>query len=315
MPRKVKRVITPPIVFSFAAPRAPSGEPRNPADDGFMSAGASGAIVRLRAAASLVLRLLLVAVCAPAGAEPPPPAAFPQQLSFRVVASFPHDRASFTQGLLWHDGRLWESIGHYGRSEIRKVRLSDGVAESARELPREYFGEGLALAGGHLYQLTWREGVALVYDLALNLVARRAYQGEGWGLTTMPGVDGQMILAMSNGSSDLQMLEPATFAVVGRLHVRDRGRPAQAINELEYARGAIWANIWQTDRVVAIEPESGAVKAELDLSALRHEFELPPDAIDPDFVLNGIAYDPESDHFYVTGKSWPKLFEIAVTGR
>jgi glutamine cyclotransferase len=239
---------------------------------------------------------------APAGAgvEPAP------RLGWRIVAQHPHDPRAFTQGLLWHDGRLYESTGGYGVSDLRRVDLVSGEVEETAPLSRHFFGEGLALAGGRLVQLTWREGVALLWDpRTLEPLGERPYQGEGWGLTTV----GARLL-QSDGTSRLTWRDAETMQPLGELTVTDAGREVSLLNELEAVEGAVWANVWHSDELVRLDPADGRVEARLDLSPLRAVLGDPGDrSID---VLNGIAWRPETRTLLVTGKLWPVLFELRL---
>lgn len=234
-----------------------------------------------------------------AGVAAPPPAV---RLRVDVLASHPHDPRAFTQGLLWHAGALYESTGLQGSSSLRRVDLATGRVLAKVDLEPELFGEGLALADGHLEQLTWTSGRALLYDLSsFERVGERTYPGEGWGLT----FDGRR-LVMSDGSDRLTFRDPETFAATGSLTVVLDGRPVVRLNELEYAEGSVYANVWQTDEIVRIDPVSGRVTALIDAADL-----LTPEERSHADVLNGIAFDPERRVFLVTGKLWPKLFEVA----
>lgn len=226
----------------------------------------------------------------------------PERLRVRVVRRYPHDREAFTQGLLWHGGKLYESTGLRGRSSVRQVELETGEVLRRRDLERAMFAEGLALVGDRLIQLTWTNGVAHVYRLE-DFEHQRTfrYQGEGWGLC----YDGTH-LVMSNGSARLAFRDPESFRVVREVTVRESGRPLRHLNELECVDGAVWANVWQTDRIVRIDPASGRVTAAVDASGLLTEDELLED-VD---VLNGIAWIPERQRFVITGKNWPHLFEV-----
>ena len=218
------------------------------------------------------------------------------------VRAYPHDSTAFTQGLVWEAGRLYESTGRYGESSLRLVELETGRVLQRVELGREYFGEGLAALGGRLYQLTWKEGVAFVYDPAtLRRIGQVQYAGEAWGLAS----DGERLI-VSDGSSYLTFVHPETFQVDTTIRVLDGGRPVDQLNELEWVRGELWANVWHTHQIVRIDPRTGRVIGRLDLSAL-----IPP-ARDPEAVLNGIAYDPDANRLLVTGKLWPRLYEIRV---
>ena len=237
----------------------------------------------------------------------------PERLTARVVAEHPHDPEAFTQGLLLHGDLLYESIGRYGRSELRRVAPETGEPLLRRELPDHLFGEGLALvpgggpggAGDRLVQLTWQEGIALVWDReSLTALGELRYRGEGWGLAW----DGER-LVMSDGSAWLSFREPGGFTELSRVEVTLEGRPLPGINELEWAEGAVWANVWGSGSVVRIDPSTGEVTAVADLAALEESLPLEESRrID---VLNGIAWWPERGTFLVTGKLWPRLFEVA----
>jgi glutamine cyclotransferase len=225
----------------------------------------------------------------------------PERLSLKVVAEFPHDPGAFTQGLLWHSGKLYESTGNYGRSSLREVRLETGDVIRQVTLPLQLFAEGLAKVDGKLIQLTWREGIALVYDFPRLRESRRmSYGGEGWGLS----YDGNW-LVMSDGSDVLTFRDPKSMTVWKRLPVTSLGRPVKLLNELECAQGAIFANIWQKTDIMRIDPSTGKVTAVIDASILLKRLKWPPRD-----VLNGIAYAPERGSFFLTGKYWPKVFEV-----
>jgi glutaminyl-peptide cyclotransferase len=230
---------------------------------------------------------------------------------YRVVASYPHDAGAFCQGLVIADGKLYESTGQLGRSTLRQVDLASGQVEKQMNLGPEYFGEGLAIWQDQLIQLTWRNGVAFVYDRAnLRYVESFRFTPEGWGLTH----DGTHLF-LSDGTSEIRRLDPVTRRVVGTIKVRDQqGRPVARLNELEYVEGEIWANVWQTDRIVRISPDTGLVLGWIDLSGLlpgKRSASSRPDEQGVD-VLNGIAYDAIHKRLFVTGKNWPRLFEIEI---
>ncbi|GAB3672907.1 glutaminyl-peptide cyclotransferase [Salinisphaera aquimarina] len=221
----------------------------------------------------------------------------------RILAAYPHDADAFTQGLLVDRGEMFESTGQYGQSSLRRVDLESGRILQAVSLPAEYFGEGLALADGRLYQLTWKAGVVFIYDRnSLERLGELHYSGEGWGLTW----DGHHLI-MSDGSAALRVIDRQDFSVVGRIAVTEQGRPLDNLNELEYIDGGIWANVWHQSRIVRIDPVSGQVTRAIDATALKAS--LPRDAT-PN-VLNGIAWDAAQERLYLTGKYWPRLFEIA----
>ncbi len=223
---------------------------------------------------------------------------------YKVVSVYPHDRDAFTQGLFFEDGFLYEGTGLYGRSELRKVELKTGKVLRSYRLPDRFFGEGITQWEDKIIQLSWREKEGFVYEKEdFGLVRKFSYETEGWGLTR----DDKRLI-MSDGSPYLHFLDPQTFKETGRIEVTDKGVPVANLNELEYVKGRIYANVWQTSRIAIISPETGLVEAWLDLSGLVHELGALPDAD----VLNGIAYDNEHDRLFVTGKFWPKLFEIRI---
>jgi glutamine cyclotransferase len=256
-----------------------------------------------------VVLLLSACVAADRGsAAPVASQSAPALYGYRIVRTYPHDSRAYTQGLVYRDGVLFESTGLNGRSSLRKVRLETGEVLQQRPLDARYFGEGLVDWGGQLIQLTWQTNVGFVYDLdTFRPVRQFTYPGEGWGLTH----DGTR-LVMSDGapSGELRFLDPASLKELGRVTVRDQGRPVAMLNELEFVRGEVFANIYQTDRVARIDPASGRVTGWIDLSGLLTAAERR----DTD-VLNGIAYDPAGDRLFVTGKLWPKLFEIKIERR
>lgn len=237
-----------------------------------------------------------------AGAPTPGPA--PARLGFTVVNTYPHDPEAFTQGLIYRDGFLYESAGRYGYSSLRQVRLETG--EVVRQVPvdAKYFAEGLVDWGSRLIQLTWESNVGFVYDLdSFEQIQTFSYDREGWGLTRDAGR-----IIMSDGSSTLRFLDPGTLRETGRLAVTERGFPVSNLNELEMVRGEIFANVWQTNEVVVIAPDTGYVTARIDFRALHARLD-PTSRID---VFNGIAWDEAGDRLFVTGKWWPQLFEVRV---
>lgn len=223
--------------------------------------------------------------------------------SYTVVNSFPHDPEAFTQGLVYRDGVLYESTGLNGRSSLRKVRLETGEVLQKHNVDHRYFAEGLTDWGSRLVQLTYTTNVGFVYDLSTFAVQRTfSYSGQGWGLAH----DSRRLI-MSDGTSALRFLDPDTFRETGRVTVRDGDRPIENLNELEYVKGDVYANVWTTDRIAIISPTSGQVTAWLDLAGIRG-----PTRRASDDVLNGIAYDAARDRLFVTGKLWSRLFEIRV---
>ena len=252
--------------------------------------------------------LLSACVSADRGKAPPAEQNAPAAYGYQIVRTYPHDSRAYTQGLVYRDGVLFESTGLNGRSTLRKVRLETGEVLQQYQLEPKYFGEGLVDWGGQLIQLTWQTNVGFVYDLTSFKPMRQfSYSGEGWGLTH----DGKRLI-MSDGhpSGQLRYLDPASLKELSRLTIRDQGRPVAMLNELEFVRGEIFANIYQTDRVARIDPASGRVVGWIDLSGLLSAAERR----DTD-VLNGIAYDPAGDRLFVTGKLWPRLFEIKLERR
>jgi glutamine cyclotransferase len=228
----------------------------------------------------------------------------PRPLTVEVVSTYPHDSTAFTQGLLFHQGDLYESTGLYGKSTLRRVDLQTGNIFRRVALPKNLFGEGLALVGNRLVQLTWQERLALVYDVyRFERVGQFSYDGDGWGLC----YDGKRLI-QSDGSQWLTFRDPDTFAVTGKIDVRANGRPQTRINELECVDGAVYANVWSTDKILEIDPDSGSVRAVIDASHLLSDGERK--ALGLEAVLNGIAYDPTTKTFFLTGKLWPKLFRV-----
>jgi glutamine cyclotransferase len=252
-----------------------------------------------------VLRILL-ALALLAGT---PAAAQPAALRVQVLASYPHDANAFTQGLQLHDGALYESTGLVGRSSLRQVELETGTVLRQKDLPPPLFGEGLAWANQELIQLTWQNDRALRWDPAT--FAPRGewrYEGEGWGLC----FDGTA-LVQSDGSAQLVFRDPHTFAPLRAITVTDDGHPVSRLNELECVGDTIYANVWLTDRIVAVAAASGAVRSVIDASGL-----LPPDErrhLGSEAILNGIAFDPSNNTFLLTGKLWPKLFRVRFVPR
>src|SRR5262245_27251441 len=227
--------------------------------------------------------------------------------SYEVVNAYPHDAKAFTQGLVFDQGVFYESTGLNGSSSLRRVEIETGKVLKKIDVPNQFFAEGLALLNGHLYQLTWQAQRGFVYDLdSFDKVREFGYTGEGWGLTH----DAHSLI-MSDGSNRIRFIDPETFDVQRMINVQDGARAVTQLNELEYIKGEIYANIWMHNSIARIDPQSGKVNSWIDMSGLR-----PPESRgDSQAVLNGIAYDETSDRLFVTGKYWPKLFEIKLKPR
>jgi glutaminyl-peptide cyclotransferase len=222
-----------------------------------------------------------------------------------VVHIYPHDTSAFTEGLFYLNGYLYESTGLEQHSTIRKVRLETGEVVQKLDIPAQYFGEGIVDWHGRLISLTWKSQVGFVFDLkTLKRQRQFQYPGEGWALTHD---DKQLI--MSDGTSELRLLDPATLKETGRIEVTVDGKPLRNVNELEWVKGEIYANVWQTNWIVRIDPGSGRVVGAINLTGLLKPEDIVPGQTD---VLNGIAYDAKHDRLFVTGKNWPKLFEIRL---
>jgi len=227
------------------------------------------------------------------------------QRRYEVVRTLPHDTRAFTQGLVYHDGYLFEGTGRRGQSAVRKLEIGSGRVLQQASLPPTMFGEGIAIFEGKVYQLTWLSGVGVVRDLDSLLPLRQFRQvSEGWGLTH----DGEHLI-QSDGSDRLYFLDPETLELVREVDVRESGTPVTQLNELEYIDGQVFANIWHSDDIVRIDPRSGEVRGRIDMSGLLGT---PPG--DPEAVLNGIAYDAASGRVWVTGKLWPRIFEVRFLG-
>lgn len=226
----------------------------------------------------------------------------PAEYTFRVIKTYPHDPEAYTQGFLFDNGFLYEGTGQQGASSLRKVELESGKILQSVNLGREYFGEGIALLNGKIYQLTWTNGVGFVYDAAtFRTLNTFAYTTQGWGLTT----NGSELI-MSDGSYTLYFREPNGFSELRRLDVYDDNGPVKMLNELEYINGKIYANVYLTDRIVIINPETGAVEGNIDMKGLLKA----TDRNGKEDVLNGIAYDSESNRIFVTGKLWSKVYQV-----
>jgi len=262
---------------------------------------------------SLALILLSCTPATPKSAQRPGPIPTPQETvnpdsvtayRYRIVNSYPHDPTAFTQGLVFVDGTLYEGTGLRGRSTLRRVELSTGQVLQQRELPPQSFGEGVTVFHNRIIQLTWQSGLGSVYDLgSFELLREFHYPSEGWGITH----DGERLI-MSDGTSVLHLLDPETYEEIGTIEVTGGNGPVPRLNELEYVDGEIFANVWLTDRIARIAPETGRVVGWVDLSGLLGE----EDRREPVDVLNGIAYDAQHARLFVTGKLWPKLFEIEL---
>jgi glutamine cyclotransferase len=264
---------------------------------------------RFTAIATLLLCITLVTAChTPANGdrvtpEPSSNAVVPRY-GYQIVNIWPHDSNAFTQGLILSDGKLLESTGQEGRSSLRSVELETGKVLKKVDVPEPYFAEGIALLNGKIYQLTWQHQLGFIYDAqSFQKVGQFNYQGEGWGLTT----DGRSLI-LSDGSNRIRFLDPSNFGVTKTITVLDGRTPIKELNELEYVHDAIYANVWHDDRIAIIDPQSGRVTGWIDLTGLIPEGELQ----DPEAVLNGIAYDQANDKLFVTGKLWPRLFEIKI---
>lgn len=228
----------------------------------------------------------------------------PVEYTYRVVHAYPHDPDAFTQGLVYRSGRLYESTGLRGHSSLREVKLETGQVLRTHSLPDRYFGEGIALFDGRIIQLTWRSKLGFVYDRdSFKQVGEFRYATEGWGIT-----DDGLRLIMSDGSDTLYFWDPQTFRETGRIQVHDQGGAVSRLNELEYIRGKVYANVWQTEKIAQIDPATGRVEGWIDLSGLSARMNLSQ----PVDVLNGIAYDADNNRLFVTGKLWPNLFEIEL---
>jgi len=231
------------------------------------------------------------------------PSAITPSYTYKIINTYPHDRAAFTQGLIYQDGCLYESTGLYGHSSLRKVDLKTGMVLKKHSLPSLFFGEGITVFGTKIIQLTWKSKMGFVYNKEnFEVLQTFHYPTEGWGITN----DGRRLI-MSDGSSTLYFLDPETFKEVDKIDVLDQeGAAVKGINELEYIKGEIFANIWPTTRIARISIKTGRVTAWIDLAGIV-PFEKDAD------VLNGIAYDEKNDRLFVTGKLWPKVFEIIIS--
>jgi len=250
---------------------------------------------------------MMLLACAPAPTDSVAAQRHPAPVqSFKVIATFPHDTSSFTQGLVYAGGdEFYESTGLQGESTLRRVEIATGRALQRIDVPSQYFAEGLALVGDELLQLTWQHKLGFVYDRKTFKQKRTfPYNTEGWGIA----FDGTSQLVMSDGSDTLTFLDPKTLALAKTLRVLDAGKPIRNLNELEWIEGEIWANVWTTDRIARISPNTGEVNAWVDLSTLYPRSQRMPPADE----LNGIAYDKATRRIFITGKKWPRLYQISV---
>lgn len=255
---------------------------------------------RQRIAACLLLVTMWLAGVDSAAAEV-------TRYGYRVVNSYPSDISAFTQGLVFHEGFLYRGTGKRGASKLSRIELESGEVLQEHALSSRYFGEGIEIVGDRLYQLTWQSNLIFEYDrTSFESLASHYNPTEGWGLA----FDGSH-LYLSDGSATLHKIDPATFAFVGTLDVTFEGQPVSSLNELEYIRGEIWANVWQTDFIVRIDPANGEVVGVVDLSGLADRTR----RADRESVLNGIAYDAQADRLFVTGKYWSNVFEIELIER
>lgn len=221
-----------------------------------------------------------------------------------IINSYPHDTEAFTQGLVFHEGYIYESTGRYGKSTLRKVDLKTGEVKKVHNLSDHLFGEGITVINDKIYQLTWRSKKGIIYEIdSFKVLGFFNYPFEGWGIT-----NDQKNLIISNGTQNLYFYDPVSFKQVKKIKVTDMGEPISLINELEYIDGKIYANIWRSNKIISIDPDTGKVVNWYDLSGLQKEAR-GKNKID---VLNGIAFDKQNDRFFVTGKFWPKLFEIRL---
>ena len=257
--------------------------------------------------ATALLAVLMTAACGGNGGRAhrtPPRPAEPKRYGYTVRNVYPHATTSYTQGLAYVDGVLWEGTGQHGESVLQRLDLETGRPHVVARLPRSEFGEGIALLDGKVYQLTWQSNRAYVYDAATGARLREhRYPGEGWGLTT----DGRK-LYLSDGTSSIHTVDPETFRRKKRVTVTCQGEPVPLLNELEWIDGRIWANVYTSDLILQIDPATGVVEGIVDLTGLLPDEERTPSTD----VLNGIAYDAATGRIFVTGKNWPKLFEIEL---
>jgi len=258
--------------------------------------------MRRRDSLTLVVLLVIIGLYAyQTYFTPPTPE---PEYTYQVINKYPHDPEAFTQGLVYHNGFLYEGTGLRGQSTLRKTELTTGETIQSINLAPEYFGEGITILDDRIYQLTWQSHTAFTYDLELNRLDTWTIPNEGWGLT-----QNGTHLIMSDGTDTLSIIDPETYTITDIITVTHQGTEVTQINELEYIQGYIYANIWQTNQIAIINPQTGTVESWIDLTGLTQELDTTT-GID---VLNGIAYDPETNKIYITGKLWPNLFEIKLT--
>ena len=255
--------------------------------------------------------LLVAAAIAVCGCGPATQASGVPEYTYQIVKAYPHDRTAFTEGLVYHDGFLYESTGMTDQSSLRKVKIETGEVVQRRDLPGEYFGEGMIIWKDRILMMTYKTEIGFIYDLAtLAPKGEFRYKGQGWAFTTdgrQLYMDGTRDVNAENGDPEIRTWDPETLKETGAVRVTDEGRPVPNVNELEWVKGEIFANIWQTDRIARIDPKTGKVVGWIDLTGLL----TPAERAGAD-VLNGIAYDAKGDRLFVTGKYWPKLFEIKL---
>ncbi len=261
---------------------------------------------RATLAAVLVVAAVLVAggvwaVLSNSG-QAPTDSGLPTLYTYHIVKTYPHDTTAFTEGLVFNNGVLYESTGEYGSSSLCRVNLENGGVQKEIFLPSQYFGEGLTVVNGSLVQLTWQNNIGFIYDKeTFGLQGNFSYVTEGWGLT----YNGSELI-MSDGTSNLYFIDPTTFQKTGQVNVHDANIPVTNINELEYVKGDVYANIWLQQKIAIINPQTGTVKGWIDLTGIYQ-------SNNPDDVLNGIAYDSQTDRLFITGKDWPNLYQITIT--
>ena len=247
--------------------------------------------------------ILFVCSCSSDDKDSPPSIEF-SHYTYKIINTFPHDAQAFTQGLVFEDGNIYEGTGLYGRSSLRTVVLDTGEILRLHELPDRFFGEGIAILNDQIYQLTWKSNTGFIFSKeTFEKTGEFSYPTQGWGLTH----DNNRLI-MSDGTSTLHFIDPKTLKEVDSIKVFDDSGPVRRLNELEYIDGGIYANVWQTNRIVVIDPVTGQVISDIDLTGLINPYEYNG-TID---VLNGIAYDAENDRLFITGKLWPTLFEIEL---